>query len=250
MGPSESQTRRELIDRQLLAAGWDASSYAVLAEHAVQLGRALDGEVAYQVGFADYVLLDPDGRPLAVVEAKRSSRDPVAGQRQAAEYADALAASGPAPFVYLANGRAVVLGPARLPTPPGPRVPLASGPRSATVSARPSEVPRRVPDQRSHRWRAKPAVPARGGAPRDGATEREPAQAAVRDGNGDGQDPDGHRAGGPAAPGGVGHLDEYLRRKLATVNVGRDSLGLLTQAYLRRAVSHLPDVYDELRELL
>ena len=50
-------------------------------------------------------MLDRLGRPFAIVEAKRSSRDPLEGERQAADYADALCAKhGTAPFVFLANG--------------------------------------------------------------------------------------------------------------------------------------------------
>jgi hypothetical protein len=55
--------------------------------------------------FADYALLDRLGRPLAIVEAKKSSRDALSGERQAADYADALRAKhGIDPFVFLANG--------------------------------------------------------------------------------------------------------------------------------------------------
>jgi hypothetical protein len=39
---------------------------------------------------ADYVLLGSDGKPLAVVEAKRSSRDAYVGKRQASDYAGRL----------------------------------------------------------------------------------------------------------------------------------------------------------------
>ena len=44
--------------------------------------------------FVDYALLDRLGRPLAIVEAKRTSRHPLEGERQAADYADALRAHG------------------------------------------------------------------------------------------------------------------------------------------------------------
>ena len=43
-------------------------------------------------GFADYVLWGADGRPLAVVEAKRTRKSPGEGQQQAKLYADALEA--------------------------------------------------------------------------------------------------------------------------------------------------------------
>ena len=44
------------------------------------------------VGFVDYVLWGDDGKPLAVVEAKRTRRDARAGQQQAKLYADCLEA--------------------------------------------------------------------------------------------------------------------------------------------------------------
>ena len=40
------------------------------------------------VGYADYVLFDADGTPLAVVEAKRTSVDATVGRHQAELYAD------------------------------------------------------------------------------------------------------------------------------------------------------------------
>ena len=53
----------------------------------------------------DYALLDRLGRPIAIVEAKRSSRDPLEGERQAADYADTLRGKyGVDPLVFLANG--------------------------------------------------------------------------------------------------------------------------------------------------
>nr|WP_305891759.1 DEAD/DEAH box helicase family protein [Methylomonas sp. WSC-6] len=58
--------------------------------------------------FADYVLLGSDGKPLAVVEAKRTSRDELAGKRQAADYAEAIKAkTGIDPFIFLTNGKEI-----------------------------------------------------------------------------------------------------------------------------------------------
>ena len=42
------------------------------------------------VGYVDYVLWGADGKPLAVVEAKRTTVDPEVGQQQAKPYADCL----------------------------------------------------------------------------------------------------------------------------------------------------------------
>jgi type I site-specific restriction endonuclease len=40
------------------------------------------------VGYVDYVLWGDDGKPLGLIEAKRTRKDPRAGQRQAQLYAD------------------------------------------------------------------------------------------------------------------------------------------------------------------
>ena len=52
-------------------------------------------------GYADYVLFGDDGRPLAIIEAKRTCEDPAVGRNQAKLYADIL---GRRPVVFLTNG--------------------------------------------------------------------------------------------------------------------------------------------------
>ena len=42
------------------------------------------------VGYVDYVLWSADGKPLAVVEAKRTKKDPRIGRNQAKLYADCV----------------------------------------------------------------------------------------------------------------------------------------------------------------
>ncbi|OPZ87792.1 MAG: hypothetical protein BWY76_00288 [bacterium ADurb.Bin429] len=57
------------------------------------------------LGYVDYVLWGDDGLPLAVVEAKRTTRDPSVGQRQAELYADCLEAQfGRRPIIFYTNG--------------------------------------------------------------------------------------------------------------------------------------------------
>ena len=81
---------RVRIDGLLRDAEWDLSDgKSVLFEHALPDGSR-----------ADYVLCDPNGRPMAVVEAKRASVDPAAARDQGAAYAAAL----DVPFVFLSNG--------------------------------------------------------------------------------------------------------------------------------------------------
>jgi len=82
---SEAETRKSLIDLLLKEAGWP-------------LDRAQDREFEVAgmpnekgIGFVDYVLWGDDGKPLALVEAKRTTRDPRVGQQQAKLYAGAKA---------------------------------------------------------------------------------------------------------------------------------------------------------------
>lgn len=56
-------------------------------------------------GFVDYVLWGDDGKPLALIEAKRTKRDPRAGQQQAKLYADCLEQQfGQRPVIFTSNG--------------------------------------------------------------------------------------------------------------------------------------------------
>ncbi|GFE60793.1 DEAD/DEAH box helicase family protein [Geobacter sp. AOG2] len=108
---SERQTRQEKIDLQLGRAGWAVGSRRLIEEFIVAPASSLhESEADYRAvnQFADYVLLDRFDRPLAIIEAKRSSRNPLEGERQAADYADTLRAKhGTDPFVFLANGNEI-----------------------------------------------------------------------------------------------------------------------------------------------
>jgi len=104
---SERRTRQEQIDLQLGRAGWAVGSRRLVEELLVKTSALRESEGVYRTcnEFVDYALFDRFGRLLAIVEAKRSSRDPLEGERQAADYADALLAKyGADPFVFLANG--------------------------------------------------------------------------------------------------------------------------------------------------
>jgi type I restriction enzyme, R subunit len=108
---SERQTRQEKIDLQLGRAGWAVGSRRLIEEHPVETISGVhepDTDFRATNEFSDYALMDRFERPLAIVEAKRSSRDPLEGERQAADYADALRAKhGAEPFVFLANGNEI-----------------------------------------------------------------------------------------------------------------------------------------------
>src|SRR5699024_1321092 len=56
-------------------------------------------------GYVDYVLWGADGRPLGLVEAKRTSSSPEIGGQQAKLYADCLAREfGRRPVIFYTNG--------------------------------------------------------------------------------------------------------------------------------------------------
>ncbi len=103
----EQRTRQEKIDLQLGRAGWSIGSRHLIQEYLVASSSLKDPETPYRTKneFADYALVDHLGHILAIVEAKRSSRHPLEGERQAADYADViLANTGTDPFIFLANG--------------------------------------------------------------------------------------------------------------------------------------------------
>src|SRR5690625_5634339 len=57
------------------------------------------------IGYVDYVLWDDDGKPLALVEAKRTIESPTSGENQAQLYADSLEKMfGRRPVMYYSNG--------------------------------------------------------------------------------------------------------------------------------------------------
>ena len=100
---NEAQTRDLYIDLLLKEAGWkldDAQGNDVTREFEVQGMPNNEGK-----GYVDYVLWGIDGKPLAVVEAKRTRRDPQAGQQQAKLYADCLQKQcDQRPLIYYTNG--------------------------------------------------------------------------------------------------------------------------------------------------
>ena len=100
---SEFQTRKIYIDVDLKFMGWkfDGIDADVQEEYPVQ-GMA---GVVGQMGYCDYVLFGKDGLPLAVIEAKRTSKDPNIGRKQAVLYADCLERKfGRRPMMFTTNG--------------------------------------------------------------------------------------------------------------------------------------------------
>lgn len=105
---NEETTRNRLIDFELASAGWDIAhglkSTAEVGKEISVMGQpTTSGE-----GFADYVLWGDGGEsdgPLAVIEAKKTSVDPIRGQRQAELYAKGFEEKyGRRPLIYYTNG--------------------------------------------------------------------------------------------------------------------------------------------------
>jgi len=96
---NEAETRDAFIDLLLKEAGW-ALDQPRDREFPLTGMPNNTGE-----GFADYVLWGDDGKPLAVVEAKRTKRDAKEGRRQAELYANCLEAQcGQRPLIFYTNG--------------------------------------------------------------------------------------------------------------------------------------------------
>jgi type I restriction enzyme R subunit len=96
---SEAETRDYFIDLLLKESGW-ALDKKQDREYPVSGMPNNQGE-----GFVDYVLWGDDGKPLGLVEAKRTKRDARVGQQQARLYADCLEKQfGQRPIIFYSNG--------------------------------------------------------------------------------------------------------------------------------------------------
>ena len=103
----ETTTRKRLIDKQLTdpAVGWDidpngGNTSEVTMEEEVPFQPTQSG-----IGYADYVLWDDSGKPLAVIEAKKTAISPDKGRTQARLYADGLEKKhGQRPVIFYTNG--------------------------------------------------------------------------------------------------------------------------------------------------
>lgn len=101
----EDETRRYLIDQMLADEGWKVGRSGrdtdeVRREVPVKHQPTEAGE-----GLADYVLYNDNGKPLAVIEAKKTSEDPQKGRTQAKLYADGIEREcGQRPVIFFTNG--------------------------------------------------------------------------------------------------------------------------------------------------
>lgn len=104
---SEAATRKLYVDQYLKEAGWEVLD----KENVVLPGKAgIEIEVSGMpnsqgVGYCDYVLFGKDGRPLAIVEVKRTSISPEKGRHQVDLYAECMKQIyGYKPIMYYTNG--------------------------------------------------------------------------------------------------------------------------------------------------
>ncbi len=78
---TESQIRLEKINIQLNRAGWSVGSRDVIEEYLIRKGDSVTKDPSEKYSpsneFADYVLFDRFRKPIAIVEAKRSSRSAI-----------------------------------------------------------------------------------------------------------------------------------------------------------------------------
>lgn len=96
---SESATRKKYIDIALKEAGWIIGRNCTVEEPVTGMPNATG------TGYVDYVLWGKDNLPLAVVEAKQPSKDPLVGSQQAKLYADCLQNKyNQRPLIFTTNG--------------------------------------------------------------------------------------------------------------------------------------------------
>ncbi len=96
---SEFDTRKMYIDLDLKLAGWQFNQ-DIEEEYPVKGMPNNTGE-----GFVDYVLRGENGKIIALVEAKRTSKDPKEGRQQSRLYADCIEKEqGLRPIIFYTNG--------------------------------------------------------------------------------------------------------------------------------------------------
>jgi type I restriction enzyme R subunit len=116
---NEFRTRLDLIDVLLKDQGWivsdrsrvqvevDTKQSDFARKNYKTISETLKNDMESK--YVDYLLLDSFGAPLAIVEAKRTSKDPHIGQMQAQMYADDIKRqTGKDVFIFLSNGYRII----------------------------------------------------------------------------------------------------------------------------------------------
>ncbi len=105
---NEKLTRKEIIDNRLKQAGWNVTDRThVIEEFDIHLTVVEEPATPYAGHqYSDYVLLGKDGKPLAVVEAKKTAVDAALGREQAKQYCHNIQSTlgGELPFCFYTNG--------------------------------------------------------------------------------------------------------------------------------------------------
>jgi len=108
---TEAQTRKEIIDKKLKEAGWNVNNRTqVIPEYdiAVPLPDSVSEARTRYEGhqFSDYVLLGKNNKPIAVIEAKKTSKDAEVGREQVKQYCYNIQkqTGGELPFCFYTNG--------------------------------------------------------------------------------------------------------------------------------------------------
>ena len=104
---TEAKTRSLYIDQYIQEAGWemlDKENVVVAGKVGIEI--RVDGMPNAQgFGFCDYVLFGRDGKPLAIVEAKKTTVSPDVGRHQVDLYAECMEkVYGYKPVMYYTNG--------------------------------------------------------------------------------------------------------------------------------------------------
>jgi len=118
--PTEFTTRKEIVDLRLKEAGWNVADRTQVIEEFFVSNHGNGGSLTSSVldenptksaakEFSDYVLLGRNGKSLAVVEAKQSSKDAELGREQAKQYCQSIQAQngGDLPFCFYTNGHEI-----------------------------------------------------------------------------------------------------------------------------------------------
>lgn len=110
---TEAKTREMYIDVNLKNAGYTLNKNKDNKGHGRPVANSVCIEIEVHnlpnqsVGYADYVIYNKVGLPVAVIEAKKTSRSEEEGAQQARDYADALAKElelDYRPIIYYTNG--------------------------------------------------------------------------------------------------------------------------------------------------
>jgi type I restriction enzyme R subunit len=99
---NEYETRKHMIDVALREAGWNLQGINDKEYKVIHMPKSTNTS---GTGYVDYVLWDDDGKPLALVEAKRTLESATKGENQAQLYADCLEKMhGQRPVIFYSNG--------------------------------------------------------------------------------------------------------------------------------------------------